>query len=412
MIIIRAMNNMAYKPRLMETALVKALKTFPVVVITGTRQAGKSTLVQHAQKERLYLSLDDVDVLEQAHTFPQGLIDRAARVTIDEVQRSPDLLLAVKRAVDKKRTPGQFILTGSANLLLMKHVGESLAGRAVYFSLMPMTRGELLGSRSAGMWETFFSLPSEQWVAFIEGRQSVKESWQDLARRGGYPVPALQATDAEERTAWFAGYAKTYLERDLQDVANVSSLVDFRRLMRAVCLRLGNLVNQTELARDVGMSQPTVLRHLNALETSCQLIRLPAYGVNRTKRLIKTPKAYWTDTALAMYLAGESQPRGSHLENIVFTDLIAWSGAGSDAEIMYWRTATGEEVDFVIEWDQRLLAVEVKSTENPRFADARHLLTFRKEYKKTSLPSLLLHAGDDIKWLAEGVLAVPWWKVI
>ncbi len=171
MIIIHAMNNTAYKPRVMEKALAKALKTFPVVVITGTRKAGKSTLVQHAQKERMYRSLDAVDLLEQAHTFPQGLIDRAARVTIDEVQRSPDLLLAVKRAVDKKRTPGQFILTGSANLLLMKHVGESLAGRAVYFSLMPMTRRELLGGRSAGMWETFFSLPSDLWVAFIEGHQ-------------------------------------------------------------------------------------------------------------------------------------------------------------------------------------------------------------------------------------------------
>lgn len=412
MIIIHIVNNIAYKPRLVEEALEKALKTFPVVVVTGTRQAGKSTLVQHAQKERLYLSLDDVDVLEQAHVFPQGLIERAPRITIDEVQRSPNLLLAVKRAVDKKRVPGQFILTGSANLLLMKRVSESLAGRAVYFSLMPMTRRELLGHRSAGIWEKFFSTPSKEWPELIEGDRSVKEKWQDVAQRGGYPVPTLQTTDAEERTAWFAGYARTYLERDLRDVANVSSLVDFRRLMRAVCLRIGSLVNQTELARDVGLSQPTVLRHLNALETSYQLIRLPAYGVNRTKRLIKSPKAYWTDTALALYLAGESEPRGSHLENMVLTDLMAWSGAGTDAEIMYWRTTAGEEVDFVIERNKLLLPVEVKATTRPKFTDARHLLTFREQYRKSSLPAPLLYDGDDAKWLAEGLLAIPWWKVI
>lgn len=406
------MNDIAYKPRFLESALEKALKIFPVVVITGTRQSGKSTLVQHAQKERLYLSLDDVDILEQAHTNPQGLIGRAPRVTIDEVQRSPDLLLAVKRAVDKKRVPGQFILTGSANLLLMKRVSESLAGRAVYFSLMPMTRRELLGKASAGIWEKLFSTPSEKWPELIEGEDSFKEKWEDVALRGGYPVPALQTTDANERTAWLAGYEKTYLERDLQDIANVSSLIDFRRLMRAVCLRLGNLVNQTELARDVGISQPTVMRHLNALESSYQLIRLPAYGVNRTKRLIKSPKAYWTDTALALYLTGESQARGSHLENIVLTDLAAWNGAGAEAEIMYWRTTTGEEVDFVIERKQLLLPVEVKATVNPRFADARHLITFRDQYKKSSLPALLLHTGDDTRWLADGVLATPWWKVV
>lgn len=412
MIIIHAMNNIAYKPRLLEEPLEKALKTFPVVVVTGTRQSGKSTLVQHVQKDRLYLSLDDVDVLEQAHTYPQGLIEQAPIVTIDEVQRSPDLLLAVKRAVDKKRVPGQFILTGSANLLLMKRVSESLAGRAVYFSLMPMTRRELLGRRSAGIWENFFSTPSKEWPDLIEDAQSVKQKWQDAARQGGYPVPALQTADADERTAWLAGYTKTYLERDLQDITNVSSLVDFRRLMRAVCLRIGNLVNQTELARDVGLSQPTVLRHLNALETSYQLIRLPAYGVNRTKRLIKSPKAYWTDTALALYLAGESEPRGSHLENMVLTDLMAWSGAGTDAEIMYWRTTAGEEVDFVIERRNLLLPVEVKATKNPEFSDASHLLTFGEQYKNSSLPALLLHDGDVTKWLAEGVLAVPWWKII
>src|SRR5437867_2770048 len=347
MIIIHLMNSFAYTPRFIQSALQQALKTFPIVVVTGARQAGKSTLVQHAGGERLYLSLDEVDVLERAHTNPDGLIEQASRVTIDEVQRSPDLLLAVKRSVDKKRTPGRFILTGSANLLLMKRVSESLAGRAIYFSLMLMTRREVLGLQSPGIWENLFSLPADRWADFIRDQPPKKDSWEELARRGGYPVPALQMEDERDRTAWFAGYAKTYLERDLQDFTTVASLIDFRRLMRAVCLRLGNVVNQTELARDVGISQPTVLRHLNTLEASYQLARVPAYAVNRTKRLIKSPKAFWTDTGLALYLAGESQPRGCHLENIVLSDLMAWNGSGSGADVMYWRTTTGEEVDFV-----------------------------------------------------------------
>jgi len=406
------MNDYPYTPRLLEDTLKWALKSFPVVVVTGARQTGKSTLVQHLDKERLYLSLDDVDVLERAQTYPEGIIEQASRLTLDEVQRSPDLLLSIKRSVDKKRIAGRFLLTGSANLFLMKRVSESLAGRAAYFSLMPMTRREVLGMQAPGIWDDLFTSPPERWVRLIRDQPLQEVDWKDVARIGGYPVPALMMKDDKERNAWFAGYVKTYLERDLQDVASVASLVDFRRLMRAVCLRLGNIVNQTELARDVGLSQPTVLRHLSTLETSYQLIRLPAYAVNRTKRLIKTPKAYWTDTGLALHLAGESQPRGCHLENIVLSDIVAWVGTGNGAELMYWRAATGEEVDFVIEWKQHLLPVEVKTTTRPSTADAKHLIVFRNEYRKTALPALLLHCGTDVFWIADGVLAAPWWKVV
>jgi predicted AAA+ superfamily ATPase len=347
-----------------------------------------------------------------AGTHHDGLAEQAARITFDEVQRSPDLLLAVKRSVDKRRSAGRFILTGSANLLLMKRVSESLAGRAAYFSLMPMTRREILGHRSPGIWENLFSLPADQWAGFIADQKAEKENWRELAGRGGYPVPVLQMHKDADRAAWFAGYTKTYLERDLQDFTSVASLVDFRRLMRAVCLRLGNVVNQTELGRDVGLSQPTVLRHLNTLEASYQLVRVPAYAVNRTKRLIKTPKAYWMDTGLALHLAGETEPQGCHLENMVLADLMAWSGSGNGAEVMYWRATTGEEVDFVVEWKKKLLPIEVKTTAKPRVADADHLVTFREEYRKTSLPALLLHTGSDVKWIADEVLAAPWWKVM
>jgi len=415
MIIIHTMNDrQKYVPRLLENTLKQALRISPVVVVTGARQTGKSTLVQHVQpgQNRLYATLDDLETLEAATSQPDALVDRAPFMTFDEVQRSPDLLRAVKRTVDRNRTPGRFILTGSANLLLMKRVSESLAGRAVYLTLMPFTHRELQGEGSHGLWTELFSTPSRDWPELIRSRRPSETEWQKYALHGGYPTPALQLTSRADRSLWFGGYATTYLERDLQDIASVNSLVDFRRLMRGICLRLGNIVNQTEIARDIGLSQPTVHRHLDVLEASYQLVRLPAYAVNRTKRLIKTPKAYWSDTGLALHLAGETEPSGRHLENLVACDLLAWKGTGIGAELHYWRATTGEEVDFVVEWKKKLLSIEVKATAKPRLADVRHLFTFREEYKKTSLAGLLLHAGQETYWLADGILATPWWKVL
>ena len=182
--------------------------------------------------------------------------------------------------------------------------------------------------------------------------------------------------------------------------------------MRAACLRMGQLVNQTELGRDIAMPQPTVRRYLNLLETSYLLVRLPAYAVNRTKRLMKSPKLYWADTGIAMHLAQETEPRGAHLENLVLQDLLAWRDTRlRRAELFYWRTAGGQEVDLVIEDGDRLLPIEIKATERPRLRDVRNLRTFREEYGDQARAALLLHAGDTLEWLAPDVLAAPWWKV-
>jgi predicted AAA+ superfamily ATPase len=266
---------------------------------------------------------------------------------------------------------------------------------------------------SAGLWPRLFATKDRDWRDLLAADSAPEEDWRELARRGGYPTPAVELSQPEERALWFAGYARTYLERDLQDLSAVGSLIDFRRLMRVACLRLGNLVNQTEISRDVGLSQPTVHRHLDLLETSYQLVRLPAYAVNRTKRLLKAPKLYWCDTGLALHLAGESEPRGAHLENLILSDLLAWRDATVDApDLLYWRTTGGDEVDFVIEWKGELLPIEIKATAQPGMADARSLRVFREEYSDRSRAGLLLHAGNELGWLADGVLAAPWWKVI
>ena len=417
MIIIHSVNTDTLS-RHVAGSLRDRLNVMPAVVVTGARQTGKSTLAQDLTPgRRRFLSLDDLDVLDAARRDPEALVGGAEPVTLDEVQRAPELLLAIKRAIDRRRQPGQFLLSGSANLLLMRRVAESLAGRASYLTLWPMTRRELRGLGRCGIWEELLATPDAEWPDLVAAQPGEPDDWRELARRGGFPVPALRMETARERAVWFDGYVTTYLERDLQSLSSIAALPDFRRLVRAAALRLGHLVNQTELGRDTALPQPTVHRYLNLLETSYLLVRVPAYAVNRTKRLIKAPRLYWADTGLALHVAGagsgSGEVPGAYLENLVLQDLLAWRDARLDrAEVLYWRTAGGEEVDFVIETGARLLPVEVKATSRPRLGAAAHLRTFRAEYGEQARAGLLLHTGTTLEWLAPGVLAAPWWKVL
>lgn len=402
-------------PRLVGDALAERLHVMPAVIVTGARQTGKSTLAERlAPGARHYLTLDDLDVLDLARRDPEALLGGGrAPLTLDEVQREPDLLSAIKRSIDRDRVAGRFLLTGSANLSLMQRVSETLAGRASYLTLWPMTRRERRGLGRCGLWEELIGTADEDWPELLAAQDVEAEDWRAAARRGGFPTPALELGTARARAIWFDGYLRTYLERDLQQLSAISSLPDFRRLMRASCLRLGQLLNQTELGRDVSLPQPTVHRWLNLLETSYLLVRLPAYAVNRTKRLIKTPKLYWADTGLALYLAQLDEPSGAYLENLVLHDLLAWRDARLEpAELGYWRTAAGEEVDFVIETKGSLLPIEIKASARPRLADTERLRSFRAEYGDAARVGLLLHTGSRLDWIAPDVLAAPWWRVL
>jgi len=401
-------------PRLVTASLTDRLRVMPAVVVSGTRQSGKSTLVQELiPGTRRYFTLDDLDVVEMVRSDPTALVGGYQPTAIDEVQRAPELLHEIKRAIDRDRKSGQYLLTGSANLLLMSRVSESLAGRASYLTLWPMTRREQIGLGRGGIWEEMRSTPGREWLDLVAAQPDNREDWRALCRRGGFPQPAVHLETAEERAIWFDGYVRTYLERDLRDISSISSLPDFRRLMRAACHRVGQILNQVEVGRDVALSQATAHRYLNLLETSYLLVRLPAFAVNRTKRLVKSPKLYWGDTGLALHLAQTSEPEGAHLENLVRCDVLAWRDARiNQADVFYWRTRTGEEVDLVIEAADNLIPIEIKATERPRLGDAAHLRAFRTEYGDRSGPGLLLHTGSTMEWLTPNVLAAPWWKVM
>lgn len=414
MIIIHAMNDSHILPRWVTAALEARLQVMPVVVVTGARQTGKSTLVRHLlSAQRAYYTLDDLDLVDLATNNPAVLLSGTMPITIDEVQRVPQLLHAIKRAVDEDRTPGRFLLSGSANLLLMSSISESLAGRAAYLTLRPLTRGEQTGRNTPSLWGTLLDTDASQWVEVVQSAPRERVDWASLACRGGFPTPATALAEPSGRAIWFDGYVRTYLERDLLALSSVSSLPDFRRLMRVAASRVGRMLNQTELGRSVGLPQPTVHRYLNLMETSYLIVRLPPYTAHPTKRVVKTPKLYWGDTGLALHLSRQQRPDGFHLENQILTDLLASQDAGAPIdEVYYWRTRTGAEVDFVLASRGMLLPIEVKSTATPRIRDAKGLNAFLEAYPGSSRHGLLLHTGEAVQWLTPQVLAVPWWRIL
>ncbi|MBA4379585.1 MAG: ATPase [Anaerolinea sp.] len=416
--IIQVMNNFhsrpeTYYPRWITPALQGASRDHAVVILTGARQVGKSTLLLNAEPFRdwRFLSMDDFDTLRQARQNPAALWAGADRVVLDEVQKTPELLSAIKQAVDRHPGRYRFVLSGSANLLLMRQVSESLAGRAVYFVLDPMTLGE---THQAVQPDILTRALSGDWLPEATLTDPLADPV-PLLLRGLMPA-LLTLTSPQAWARWWDGYVATYLERDLRQVSQIDALLDFRRLMQFVALRSGQLLNQSELARDAQLSQPTVHRYLNILETTHLFERLPAYTTSHTTRLLKSPKAFWNDAGLAIFLSGyfeegdlgKSREFGAFFETLIYHHLRVLTRLMTPAGRLYfWRTQTGVEVDFVLEHGRHLLAIEVKRSDNPGYGDAAGLRAFLSEYPNAS-GGLLVHGGREIRRLDEKILAIPW----
>lgn len=404
-------------PRLAEASLRDALAVMPVVVVTGPPRAGKSTLVSSppALGGHLLLSLRDLSVLAQAREAAADLVRRAPRMIIDDLLREPALAAAVRAAVDERpHSPaGRFVLTVSADPSRMRRLRDALAGVAAHVPLWPLTRRERRGEGGCGRWSELWEAPVPEWYDLLLDGGEEPRDWRPLVWLGGYPAPALELRSARERETWFAGYLDGYLAHEVSSVAAIEHPGDFRRLMRVAARRSGKVMNKSELAREAGLTQPTAHRYLSLLETSYQLVALEAYAPSRAKSVVKSPKAYWSDTGMGLFLAEEGEPGGVHLENLVLCDLLAWRDAQPRRpRLAYWRTRIGEEVDFVVERGEELLPVDVTASERPGPADARGLRAFREEYGERVRGGLLLHAGRETCWIARDVLAAPWWRVL
>jgi predicted AAA+ superfamily ATPase len=403
-----------YKKRLIGASVKSAIESFPAVVISGARQVGKSTFLKYEFPDFKYVNLDNYSILEQAQTDPASLWLDTDRIIIDEAQKSPQILSAIKLAIDATNRKKKFLISGSSNLLLLKEIGESLAGRAVYFEMFPMSYGEIKGT---GNPTNFMKL----WDPEIKLKEAHLTSIDPVPLiLKGFMPPLMYLSKRNEVLLWWEGYIKTYIERDLRELSQIESLIDFRRFLEACALRTGNILNQTEVSRDIGISQSTVFRYTKLLEVSNIINRVPPYYDNKTKRLIKSPKLFFVDPGLCTYLAGyndeealkTSRELGSFFETLIFMHLKIFSSILiPKVNLFYYRTTSGKEVDFILEWGKKLIAIEVKMTNKPTFNDIKNLLAFITEHPRTTR-GILVHTGSSIQWLHSKVVAVPWWWLV
>ena len=403
-----------YRKRLIAPVIKSAIETFPAVVISGARQVGKSTLLLNEFKGFKYITLDDYSTLEQAKKDPLSLWAGETSVIIDEAQKAPEVFSAIKLTIDRSKRKTHFLISGSSNILLMKNIRESLAGRAIYFDLLPMGYAEIEGLD--GQLKNFSSLWNPDAVFKEHEVKSIDPM--PFVLRGCMP-PLLDIKDHGKNLMWWESYIKTYLERDIRELARIESIIDFKKILDSLAVRTGNVVNQADVARDTAVSQPTTHRYINLLEVSNIISKVSPFFKSKSKRITKSPKLFFFDPGLSVYLTGcytieslrSAREVGSFFETFVFLQLKIISGLTSPkTNIFYWRTTSGKEVDFVLEHGNKLLAIETKLTKNPSFSDIAHLLTFCEEHRET-VRGVLIHAGNVIKYLHTNVIAVPWWWI-
>ena len=402
-----------YKHRYLEPYILKLSKAFPVILLTGPRQVGKTTLLQYlGSKEpqrRSYVSLDEFAPRNLANNDPELFLERhKPPLIIDEIQYAPALLQRIKVLVDRSRKNGQYWLTGSQHFTLMQGVSESLAGRTAIIKLLGFSQGEEYGAVDTG--KPFrpdrIMPPSKQAPA------GIKALFNRIVRG---TFPRFIHKDSPPFQAFHGSYLQTYIERDVRSIANIVNLSAFEKFLRLAAARSAQLLNLSDLARDAQIAVSTAKEWIGILEASFQVYLLKPYFHNISKRQIKTPKLYFLDTGLVCYLTGwhnaevasQGAMAGSLLENYVISEVIKnyWH-RGLEAPLYFWRTKEKEEVDLIIEESGTIFPVEIKLTMRPDNNAVKGIATIRKSGRKIGKGAVVCPAEDHYP-LSSDIDVVP-----
>lgn len=404
--------------RNISSSFLDALEDTPVVLINGSRQVGKSTFVKSLlNASHQYFTLDDPTTLMSIKKDPMMFLDGLdGPVIIDEIQRAPELFLPIKKKVDNQVIPGYFVLTGSANVLALPKLGDSLAGRMEIHTLWPLSQGEILGVQ-----EDFIHLLFGETISALSlSKASIQKlSLNDLIQQlcqGGYPE-SIRRTQPQRRQKWFSSYMKMILEKDINDLSQIEGLTELPNLMQLMASRCGNLVNTSEVARTLSIPTTTLKRYLSLLENLYLLVFLPAWSKNMTKRLVKAPKIYLNDTGLLLHLLGYNHERllndksflGHVLENFVVMELqkqMTWSQ--QPCRMYHYRTHNGQKVDIILEApDSRIVAVEVKLANSVGPKDFSGMQDIEHERGNDFHRGIIFYLGDTIVPFGKNKHAIP-----
>jgi predicted AAA+ superfamily ATPase len=393
--------------------LEKALKRSPVVLLTGARQTGKTTLMKELAQEKKYhyVSFDDMRYLLAAQNDPMGFIaDIPKPVILDEIQRAPELFLAIKYDVDNNRIPGRYALTGSANPLLIPRLGDSLAGRMEILTMYPLSQGELL-NRFDHFIDSIFQEDS------ITGIPSITCTQQELFHKiltGGYPL--IQHVSWEDKEAWFNNYISAILQKDILELSQIEDATAIPRLLSILAAHAGSLLNVSEISRQSGITTTTLNRYLILLKTVFMIYLQQPWHSNLIRRVIKSPKAYLVDTGLLSWLLAINNEKiaqiphkGHLLENFVFNELqkqATWNK--TRVQLYHFRTPAGIEVDMVLERpDGKIIGIEVKSNQNITPKDLKGLLYLKEHVKDKWHRGIVLYTGNESIPLGHKITALP-----